>query len=76
MLVMCWSLSHVQLFVTPWAIALQPPISMEFSRQEYWIGESFPSIFPTQESKPGLLYYRQILYRLSYEGENNQVISR
>ena len=29
-------LSHVQLFVTPWTLALQAPLSMEFSRQEYW----------------------------------------
>ena len=28
-------LSHVQLFVTPWSAALQAPLSMEFSRQEY-----------------------------------------
>ena len=33
-----WSLSHVQLFVTPETIACQPPLSLEFSRQEYWIG--------------------------------------
>ena len=25
----------VQLFATPWAVARQPPLSMEFSRQEY-----------------------------------------
>ena len=29
------SLSHVQLFVTPWTVACQAPLSMEFSRQEY-----------------------------------------
>ena len=29
-------LSHVQLFVTPWTAAHQPPLSMGFSRQEYW----------------------------------------
>ena len=28
--------SHVWLFVTPWTIALQAPLSMGFSRQEYW----------------------------------------
>ena len=28
--------SRVQLFVTPWTIAHQAPLSMEFSRQEYW----------------------------------------
>ena len=37
------SLSHVQLFVTPWIVAYQPPLSMEFSRQEYWSGLPFPS---------------------------------
>ena len=28
--------SHVQLFVTPWTVAHQASLSMEFSRQEYW----------------------------------------
>ena len=36
-------LSCVWLFTTPWTIAHQPPLSMEFSRQEYWNGLSFPS---------------------------------
>ena len=31
-------LSHVQLFVTPWSVACQAPLSMEFSRQEHWSG--------------------------------------
>ena len=30
-------------FVTPWSVALQTPLSMEFSRQEYWNGLLFPS---------------------------------
>ena len=30
------SLSHAQLFATPWTVAHQAPPSMEFSRQEYW----------------------------------------
>ena len=34
--------SHVQLFVTPWAIACQALLPMEFSRQEYWSGLPFP----------------------------------
>ena len=34
--------SHVQLFVTPWAVALQSPLSMGFSRQEYQSGLPFP----------------------------------
>ena len=31
---LCESLSHVWLFMTPWTIACQAPLSMEFSRQE------------------------------------------
>ena len=37
------STSHVQLFVTPWTVACQAPLSMWFSRQEYWSGLPFPS---------------------------------
>ena len=36
-------LSRVQLFATPWTVARQAPLSMEFPRQEYWSGLSFPS---------------------------------
>ena len=32
------SLSRVRLFVTPWTVAYQAPLSMGFSRQEYWSG--------------------------------------
>ena len=31
-------LSPVRLFVTPWTVAHQAPLSMGFSRQEYWSG--------------------------------------
>ena len=97
-------------FATPWTIACQASLSMEFSRPEYWGGQPFPSpvdlpdpgieprsptlqadslpaelqwkpktigmgslsllqwIFPTQESNPGLLHCRWILYQLSYQG--------
>ena len=34
-------LSHVQLFATPWTVACQAPLSMEFPRQEYWGGLPF-----------------------------------
>ena len=37
------SLSHVQLFETPWTAAHQTPPSMGFSRQEYWSGVPLPS---------------------------------
>ena len=34
--------SHVWLFVTPWTVAHQAPLSMRFSRQEYWRGLPCP----------------------------------
>ena len=46
------SLSHVQLFVTPWTVAHQAPLSMGFSRQEYWSGLPFPS--PRDLPDPGI----------------------
>ena len=39
------SLSHVQLFATPWIAAHQAPPPMGFSRQEYWSGLPVPSPF-------------------------------
>ena len=35
--------SPVQLFAVLWTIACLAPLSMEFSRQEYWRGLPFPS---------------------------------
>ena len=37
------SLSCVRLFATPWIVAHQAPLSVGFSRQEYWSGLPFPS---------------------------------
>ena len=39
------SLSRVQLFVTPWTAAYRAPLSMGFSRQEYWSWVLEPLIF-------------------------------
>ena len=44
--------SRVQLFVTPWTIAHQAPLSMEFSRQEYWSG--LPFLSPGALSNTGI----------------------
>ena len=46
---------RVWLFVTPWMVTRQVPLSMEFSRQEYWSGLPFPSPgdLPTPGIKPG-----------------------
>ena len=45
------SLSHVRLFATPWTVAYQAPLSLGFSRQEYWSGLPFPS--PGDLPNPG-----------------------
>ena len=45
-------LSHGQLFVTPWTVARQAPLSMGFSRQEYW--SEFPCPPPWDVSNPGI----------------------
>ena len=55
-------LSCVQLFVDSWTVAHQAPLSMEFSRQEYWSGLPFlnpvdlpdPGIEPVSFSSPAL----------------------
>ena len=47
MMCVCQSLSRVQVFVTPWT-----PLSMEFSRQEYWSGLPFSS--PVDLPNPGI----------------------
>ena len=44
--------SHVWLCATPWTVAHQPPLSMGFSRQEYWSGVPFPP--PGDLPDPGI----------------------
>ena len=39
------SRSCVGLFVTPWTVTRQPPLSMEFFKQEYWNGLPFPTLW-------------------------------
>ena len=64
----CVSRSVVSNSATPWTVARQASLSMEFSRQEYWSGLPFPSPeeVPNPGSNPRLLHHRQILYHLSY----------
>ena len=45
-------LSRVRLFATTWTVARQAPLSMGFSRQEYWSGLPFPS--PEDLPDPGI----------------------
>ena len=44
--------SCVLLFVTPWIVTCQAPLSMEFSRQEYWSGLPCPP--PGDLPHPGI----------------------
>ena len=48
----CYTLSRVLLFVTPWTVACQAPLSMEFPKQEYWSGLLCPS--PGDLPNPGI----------------------
>ena len=43
--------SHIRLFVTPWTVVCQAPLSLEFSRKEYWSGLPCPS--PGDLPNPG-----------------------
>ena len=45
-------LSRVRLFVTPWTVAHQAPLSKWFSQQEYWSGLPFP--LPRNLPTPGI----------------------
>ena len=50
--VMVVMLSCVQLFVNPWTVGCQAPLSMEFSRQDDWSGLPFPT--PGDLTDPGI----------------------
>ena len=46
------SLSRIQLFATPWTVTYHTPLSLGFSKQEYWSGLPFPS--PEDLPNPGM----------------------
>ena len=67
-------LSHVQLFHgyrLQWTIAHQAPLSMEFSRQEYWNGSYFllQGIFPIQGLNSCLLHWQEESLPLAPRGK-------
>ena len=70
------SLSRVQLFSTPWTVAHQTPLPMEFSRQEYWSGLPFPILgdLPDPGIEPASLYWQADSLPLAPPGK--QSISR
>ena len=60
-------------FMTPWTVACQAPLSIEFSRQEYWIGLPFPAPgdHPNpafQPLSPASLAFQVDFYCLSHQG--------
>ena len=62
---------HVWLFVIPWTVAHQAPLSMGIlqARILEWVATPSPQGFiPTQELNSGLPHCRQIFYRLSHQG--------
>ena len=56
--------------MTPWTVAHQAPLSMGFSRQEYWRGLPFspPGDLPSQGSSSGFLHWRADSFLLSHQG--------
>ena len=61
---------------TPWIVACQAPLSVEFSRQEYWSGLSFPlpGDLPNQGSNPSLLHWQADSLPLSHLGSLTNVL--
>ena len=64
------SLSHVQLFVTPWTVATTLPHPWDFPGKRTGVDCHFllQGIFLTQGLNPGLPHFRQTLYHLSHQG--------
>ena len=58
------SLSRVRLLATPWTAAYQAPLSMGFSRQEYWNGVPLPS--PLVTTIPILYIFNEFDRNLDY----------
>ena len=55
-------LSRVQLFATPWTVAHQAPLAMQFPRQEYWsvLPSPPPGDLPDSGIKPMSLLSRAL----------------
>ena len=77
------SLSHVWLLATPWTAAYQAPLSMGFSRQEYWSGVPLPSPsaeylweFPLLSMEEDMATHSSILaWRISWAEEPGSLYS-
>ena len=69
------SLSHVQLFLTPWTVAHQAPLSMRFPRQEKkeWVAISFSRVSSQPRDWTWVIPIAEILYCLSHHGSREVV---
>ena len=63
-------LSRIRLFVTPWTVARQAPLTMKFSRQEYWSGLPCPppGDLPNPGIEPGSLTLQANSGGLNHQG--------
>ena len=61
------AMSSLTLFVTPWTVVCQAPLSMGFPRQEYWSALPFP--FPGVLPNPGIKCESPILQADSLPSE-------
>ena len=63
------SLSHVRLLATSWNAAYQAPLSVGFSRQEYWSGVPlYPKHGHTQQVGTGVVHRKQLIW--PYQNRN------
>ena len=67
------SLSCVLLFATPWTVAHQVPLSMEYPRQEYWSWLPFPS--PGNFPNPGIKPWSLALQADSLPAELSRILA-
>ena len=60
-----------RLFLTPWTVVHQAPLSMEFSRQEYWSGLPLPSPgdLPDPGTEPGSPALKAVIWGLALTRE-------
>ena len=63
-------LSHFQVFVTPWSVAQQAPLSLGFYRQEYWNG----LLCPPPGDLPDTALYAHLLLFLHWQASSLPLI--
>ena len=61
----CPMLSRARLFVTPWTVAHQAPLSMGFSRQEHWSRLLFPLPGDLNPARLHLLHWQAVSLSLA-----------